>query len=120
MSWNIYADADEVREKLKAAKETLPGLAEIEMAERYFNELVDSYESKISEQEGDIANKDDEIANLEAKLDEIEAGGDLMETAAGIISYHTGQNPSLGDVQWLHDEIAKLLVEKFKISSSYC
>ena len=117
MSWNIYADADEVREKLKVAKETLPGLAEIEMAERYFNELVDSYESKISELEGDISNKDDEIDGLQAQLDEYDTPGELEESAAAILTYYTGHEPSLGEVTSLKDDIMKLLVEKYNVSS---
>lgn len=114
-------DADEVRNLMKEAKECLPDLAEandkFDEAESSFNRLIESYEDKISELESDVQEKDDEIAGLEAQLAEIESAGELEESATAILTYYTGHDPSLGDVLSLKEDIAKLLKEKYHVSS---
>lgn len=114
-------DADEVRNLMKEAKECLPDLAEandkFDEAESSFNRLIESYEDKISELECDVQEKDDEIAGLEAQLAEIESAGELEESATAILTYYTGHAPSLGEVLSLKEDIAKLLNEKYHVSS---
>ena len=120
----IDCDADEVRDLMKEAKECLPDIAEatakFEEAENSFNSLIDSYETRISILEGDVSDKDDEIERLESRIEELESGDAIEDAAEKLLIYYTSDahGPSMGEVMSLRDDIAKILTEKYHVSSA--
>lgn len=89
--------------------------SEIVELEVMFNRLNDAYERHINVLEGDYSNDQDTIEELRDRVRALDAR-DLEDFVTCMLKRFTGQNPSLGAIVSLKEDIENLLATKYHIS----
>lgn len=120
-----YTDADEVRQSFKNVRDALledgADISEVvdslDLAISDFDDLIADYDRHCETLDGDISDQNDEIERLEDEIRELKPNGFSVESyAAALLQSCTGQEPNLGEVLSLKDDLEKLLTTKYNIS----
>lgn len=120
-----YTDADDVRRSFNDIRDALledgADISEIvsrlDLAISDFDELIEDYDRHCETLDGDISDQNDEIERLEDEIRELKPDGFSVESyAAALLQSCTGQEPNLGEVLSLKDDLEKLLTTKYNVS----
>lgn len=119
-----YTDPDQVRRQFTEIREDLENEEDLsviknklDIAISDFDELTADYDQQINNMDADISEQNEEIEDLEEQLRALKpSGGSLELYAASMLQSFTGQEPSMGDVLSLKDDLEKLLTTKHNIS----
>lgn len=112
---STYDTIDDVVDALDEYENTADDLTTLEGIKTSLNEIASNYEDRIAEHEGDLDDLQEECDRLEEKL--CNNASYVEEYASSMLKNFTNYEPSLGDVLSLTEEITKILVEKFNIST---
>lgn len=116
MSTRRYETISDVVLALEEYKEVATsGLPDIEDIVDSLNEIESNYEDELRDKGIDYDDLQDKCDDLEERLCNNESH--VEGYAASMLENFTGYKPSLGDVLSLTEEITKILVEKFNIST---
>lgn len=120
-----YTDADDVRQSFKNVRDALledgADISEVvdslDLAISDFDDLIADYDRHCETLDGDISDQNDEIERLEDEISELKPNGVSVESyAAALLQSCTGQEPNLGEVLSLKDDLEELLTTKYNIS----
>lgn len=112
---STYDTIDDVVDALDEYENTADDLTTLEVIKTSLNEIASNYEDRIAELEGDLDDLQEECDRLEEKL--CNNSSHVEEYASSMLKNFTNYEPSLDDVLSLTEEITKILVEKFNIST---
>ena len=116
MSTRRYETISDVVLALEEYKEVATsGLPDIEGIVDSLNEIESNYEDELRDKDIDYDALQNKCDDLEEKLCNNESH--VEGYAASMLKNFTNYEPSLGDVLSLTEEITKILVEKFNIST---
>lgn len=111
-TYDTIADVIAALDEYENTADDLPTLEDIKTS---LDEIASSYEARIADLECDLDNLQEECDSLEEKLCNNESH--VEGYAASMLKNFTGHKPILGDVLSLTEEITKILIEKFNIST---
>ena len=120
-----YTDADDVRQSFKNVRDALledgADISEVvdslDLAISDFDDLIADYDRHCETLDGDISDQNDEIERLEDEISELKPNGFSVESyAAALLQSCKGQEPNLGEVLSLKDDLEELLTTKYNIS----
>lgn len=119
-----YTDPDQVRREFTEIREDLNNEEDLsvikdklDVAISDFDELIDDYDRHCETLDGDISDQNDEIERLEDEIRELKPDGFSVESyAAALLQSCTGQEPNLGEVLSLKEDLEKLITTKYHIS----
>lgn len=112
---STYDTIADVIDALAEYENTADDLPTLDAIKDSLDEIASNYESRIAELECDLDNLQDTCDDLEEKLCNNESHVEAY--AASMLKNFTGHEPSLGEVLSLTEEITKILVKKFNIST---
>lgn len=110
-------DPQNVRDSLDALADTydIPQ-HEIDSIKYDIDKIVDEYDDRVECLEGECSTLENEKQDLEGELDEKRGYGSVEEFASAMLSAFAGQEPNMGEVLSLKDDLEKLLTTKYNIS----
>lgn len=112
---STYDTIADVIDALDGYENTADNLTALDTIKDSLVEIASNYEYRIAELECDLDNLQDKCDDLEENLCNNESPVEAY--AASMLETFTGYKPSLDDVLSLTEEITKILVEKFNVST---
>lgn len=89
---------------------------EIDSIKYDIDKIVDEYDDRVERLEDECSTLENEKLDLEDELDEKRCYSSVEEFASAMLTAFAGNEPSLGEVISLKDDLEKLLTTKYNIS----